>query len=98
MAVFKVIDAMDAPHGGRLLRLKLIDGMAPALSEIKGGTFDTRDPQGESRGRLRVDGFAVFGGKASSARFEKTGRISVHAFGVDNNPSEVSLKWELRGP
>ncbi len=98
MAVFKVIDALDAPHGGRLLRLKLIDGMAPALSEIKGGTFDTRDPSGDGGGRVRVDGFAVFGGKASNARFEKTGRVDVQVFGVDNSPSEVDLKWELRGP
>jgi len=98
MAVFKVIDAMDAPHGGRLLRLKLVDGMAPALSEIKGGTFDTRDPGGDSGGRVRVDGFAVFGGKASTSRFEKTGRVDVQVFGVDSNPAEIGLKWELRGP
>jgi hypothetical protein len=98
MAVFKVIDAMDAPHGGRMLRLKLIDGMAPSLGEIKGGTFDTKSPEGESGGRIRVDSFAVFGGKASNARFEKTGRVDVQVLGVDRSPSEIGLRWELRGP
>ncbi len=98
MAVFKVIDAMDGPHGGRMLRLKLIDGMAPTLREIKGGTFDTRDPSGASGGRIRVEAFAVFGGKATNERFEKTGRVDVQVFGVDRDPSEVDLKWEVRGP
>lgn len=98
MAVFKVIDAMDAPYGGRLLKLKLIDGMAPTLREIKGGTFDTVSPSGDSGGRVQVEGIAVFGGRATNARFEKTGRVDVQVLGVDRSPSEISLQWELRGP
>lgn len=97
MAVFRVIDAMDAPHGGKLLKLKLADGIAPTLRELKGATFDTRSPRGDTVGRVQVEGFAVFGGRATNARFEKSGRIDVHVRGVDRSPAPIALQWELVG-
>ena len=36
MAVFRVLDALDAPHGGSILRLRLQEGDAPSIKEIKG--------------------------------------------------------------
>jgi len=78
-----------------MLKLKLIDGIAPSLRELKGATLDTRSPSGETVGRVRIEGFALFGGKPSNTRFEKTGRIDVHVRGVSQNPDAIDLKWEL---
>ena len=33
---FRVLDAMDAPHGGRILRLRLQSGEAPSIGELRG--------------------------------------------------------------
>ena len=51
-------------------------------------------PDGESA-RLRITGFAVFGGKQSDDRLARTGRIDVHVDEMDGGP--VGLRWELSG-
>lgn len=45
--------------------------------------------------RLRVKGFAVFGGKPSDNRLARTGRLDVHVeeLGPDG---PVGLRWEVR--
>ena len=97
MAVYRVIDAMDAPHGGRILRLKLIEGDAPSPREVKGARYEATSPDGTSRCALRVDGFAVFGGRPSSDRIERTGRVDVHVFAENqDDASQIGLKWEVR--
>lgn len=91
--VFRVLDAMDAPHSGRILRLRLQAGEAPGISDLKGAELIATSPDGR-RCRLRVEGFAVFGGKPSSDRLMRTGRIDVHVTELDDG-GPVGLRWEV---
>lgn len=94
-AVFNVIDAYDHPHGGRILRLRLRRGEAPAMKELKGGTMvaSTRDGV---EARIRVDGFALFGGRMSDARLARTGRVDVHV--RDEAAGAVGTGWSVKVP
>jgi len=94
-AIFRVLDAMNAPHSGRILRLRLQAGEAPPVSALKGAEMVAVAPDGR-RCRLRVDGFAVFGGKPSDDRLTRTGRVDVHVQELDEN-GPVGLQWEV-GP
>jgi len=75
-AVFRVIDAMAAPLGGWILRLRLHAGSAPTLSALTGATLQVESPAGEVR-TMKVEGFAVFGGKITDERLQRTGRVDV---------------------
>ncbi len=96
--VFRVIDAMDAPYTGRVLRLRLQEGSAPTIRQIKGSTFQARSPEGEAE-TLKVLGFALMGGKPSDARLSRTGKIDV-VVGLDGNGArpKTSVRWQLTGP
>jgi len=90
---FRVLDAMDAPHSGRILRLRLQSGEAPPVKSLKGTEMTAVSPEGHEC-RIRVLGFAVFGGKPSNDRLARTGRIDVHVEEVgDGGP--VGLRWEV---
>ena len=90
---FRVLDAMDAPHSGRILRLRLQSGEAPSIKSLKGSEFRAVSPEGEEC-RFRVLGFALFGGKPSNDRFARTGRIDVHV--EELGPAgPIGLKWEV---
>ena len=91
--VFRVLDAMDAPHEGRILRLRLQSGEAPSIKSLKGAHFRAEGPEGQSCS-FRVTGFAVFGGKPSDDRLARTGRIDVHVEESDGGP--IGLRWEVR--
>lgn len=52
-----------------------------------------RSPDGEEC-RIRVEGFAVFGGKPSNERLARTGRVDLHIDEIDGGP--VGLRWEVR--
>lgn len=95
---FRVIDAMDAPHRGRVVRLRLHGGHPPTLKDLRGATLKARSPEGDEE-TLEVVGFFIPGGKPSDARLNRTGRIDLvvdHEDGVDR-PS-VSTLWEVTGP
>ncbi len=94
-AMFRVIDAYDHPHGGRILRLRLGAGQAPGLRELKGHYLVAALDEGDSC-RLRVAGFAVSGGRPSHARLARTGRIDVHVTGDGAGP--VGPGWTVAGP
>lgn len=94
-ALFRVIDAYDHPHGGRILRLRLGAGEAPGLREMKGRYLVAAQGE-EERRRLRVAGFAVSGGRPSHARLARTGRIDVHVTGEGAGPVDVG--WTVAGP
>ena len=94
-AVFRVIDAYDHPHGGRILRLRLGKGEPPTLRELRGGTMTATSETGESA-RLSVSGFSAAGGKPSDGRLARTGRIDVHVTGEGARPVDVG--WEVAGP
>lgn len=90
--VFRVIDALDAPHGGRILRLRLQSGAAPSARTLKGARLRAVSPRGEER-VVRVEGFPTFGGRPD-ARL-RTGRVDVHVRDEDRGPP-VELRWEVR--
>lgn len=94
-AVFRVLDAMDAPHEGRILRLRLQSGEAPSIKTLKDAELMAKGPDGETS-RVRVKGFALFGGKASDDRLARTGRVDVHVDpGADGEP-DIGMRWEVR--
>ncbi len=97
-AVFRVLDAMDAPHGGRLLKLRFQSGEAPRMRELKGATLRADSPDGQRSCKVRVDGFAVFGGRPSDDRIHRTGRVDVHVSEVDGDAGAISHKWSVAGP
>lgn len=92
--VFTVLDAMDAPHTGRILRLRLQSGEAPRVRSLKGADLLASSPDGREC-RVRVKGFALFGGKPSNDRLARTGRVDLHVeeLGPDG---PVDLRWEVR--
>jgi hypothetical protein len=91
--IFRVLDAMDAPHSGRILRLQLQSGEAPSIRSLKGAELRAESPEGEVS-RVRVKGFALFGGKPSNERLARTGRIDVHVEELDGG-RPVGLRWEV---
>jgi len=95
---FLVIDAMDAPHRGRIIRLRVQGGQPPTLRDLKGALVHARSPQGEEE-TLKVFGFFLPGGKPSDARLSRTGRVDLLVEmedGVDR--PTVSARWEITGP
>ncbi|NIV61305.1 MAG: hypothetical protein GWN52_09250 [Gemmatimonadetes bacterium] len=84
---------MDAPHSGRILRLRLQSGEAPSIKSLKGSTLRAVSPEGASC-RVRVLGFAAFGGKPSDERLARTGRVDVQVEELDDT-GPVDLRWEV---
>jgi len=95
---FRVIDAMDGPHRGRVVRLRLKGGQPPALRDLKGATLQARSPSGEEE-TLKVVGFFLPGGRPSDARLSRTGRIDLMVEREnDQDRPAVSTHWEIHGP
>jgi hypothetical protein len=92
--VFRVLDAMDGPHSGRILRLRLQSGEAPSVKALRGAELVALSPDGRQC-RVRVTGFAVFGGKPSDDRLARTGRVDLHVEELDDG-GPVGLRWEVR--
>ncbi len=90
--VFGVLDAMDAPHTGRILRLRLQSGEAPSIKRLKDATLTARGPEGQAV-PLEVLGFPTFGGKPSDDRLARTGRVDVHVL-EKGEDGPVGLRWE----
>jgi len=95
---FLVIDAMDAPFKGRIIRLRLQGGHPPACRDLKGATLHARSPNGEEEA-LKVLGFFLPGGRPSDARLSRTGRVDL-VVGMEDGPDRptVSAQWEVAGP
>jgi hypothetical protein len=93
-----VVNAMDAPYHGRILRLRLQEGRAPSLRELKGATLSARSPSGEEE-KVLVLGFSLAGGRPSDARLTRTGRVDllVEGLGGEGRPA-VDIRWEVSGP
>jgi len=88
---------MDAPHGGRILRLRLDDGDRPSIRNLKGARLHAVSPDGASEATVRVEGFALFGGRPSDQRLARTGRIDVHVTQLSGS-GPVKAHWEVSGP
>jgi hypothetical protein len=96
--VFRVIDALDLPYRGRLLRLRLAEGSAPPIRELKKSRILARSSRGQEQ-LLRVLGFATVGGRPSDRRLARTGRIDLVVDSEDGRvPPSVSTGWEVLGP
>jgi hypothetical protein len=91
---FRVLDAMEAPHGGRILRLRLESGEMPSVGSLRGARLTARSPDGKT-GAMRVRGFAVFGGRPSDDRLARTGRLDLHVEPEGDGPP-IGLRWEVR--
>jgi hypothetical protein len=92
---FRVIDAMDGPHRGRILRLRLQGGTTPSLRSLKGASILARSPSGEEE-RLKIVDFFIPGGRPSEARFGRTGRIDVVVEAENGSqPPQVATLWEV---
>ena len=91
-AVFRVTDAFDHPHGGRVLRLRLRSGSAPSVRALKKGVLVARSRAGDET-RVRVSSFAVFGGRPSDGRLARTGRADVMIEGEGSG--QVDVGWEM---
>ena len=91
---FRVLDAMEAPHGGRILRLRLQSGEAPSIRELKGTRLRAVSPNGRST-IVNVRGFAAFGGRPSDNRLARAGRVDIHVDQEVSGPT-VGARWELR--
>lgn len=97
-AVFRVLDAMDHPHGGRILRLRLQKGDAPKVRDLRGARLRATSPDGDVR-EVTVEGFAAFGGKPSDERLARTGRVDVRVEGADDEGAPpVGMMWEVTAP
>ncbi|MDH3223022.1 MAG: hypothetical protein OEO23_04835 [Gemmatimonadota bacterium] len=102
-ATFRVVAALDHPHGGRILRLRLVGGEAPPLKELKNCTLFGRGPDGQEA-TVQVDGFALFGGRPSDRRLARTGRVDVRVPSTNGNGAGstsadlIDRGWELEGP
>jgi len=91
---FRVFDAMDAPHGGRILRLRLQSGEAPSIKELRGARMRAVSPEGHSA-IVNVKGFAVFGGRPSASRLARTGRVDLLVERAVKGPA-VGARWEIQ--
>ncbi|HKK92805.1 MAG TPA: hypothetical protein VJ925_05200 [Longimicrobiales bacterium] len=89
---FRVLDAMPAPHGGHILQLRLQEGDAPALRVLRSAKLTASGPDGQ-RAEAEVSGFALFGGKPSAERFERTGRIDLHVTG--DRADAIAARWDV---
>lgn len=97
--VFKVIDVMDAPHGGWILRLRLREGESPTIREIKGSRMTMRSAAGDEL-EVTVRSFPTLGGKPSDDRLARSGRLDVRVEPSDPDAGAPSVvgRWELVGP
>lgn len=97
-ATFKILDVMDQPHGGRVLKLRLQAGETPSLSELRSARMQARAPGGEPTCIVRLESFALFGGRPSDERLGRTGRIDVKVSPIEGAYEDIGAKWELAGP
>lgn len=90
--MFRVLDAMDAPHSGRILRLRLQAGEAPSVRALRGARLRATSPDGRTC-TATVTGFALFGGRPSDGRLARTGRVDVEVREDGDGP--IGLRWEV---
>lgn len=91
-----VVDALDHPHGGRILRVRVADGEPPTVRSLKGAVLKAVSPDGQESA-VRVLGFPLFGGSPSDLRIRATGRADLLVEPASAGPP-VGLRWELRIP
>ncbi len=91
--MLRVVDVLDHPHGGRIVRLRLEEGEMPSARSWRGRTLQATGPRGEEQ-HLEVLGFALTGGKASDTAMRSTGRVDLHVRETGEGPP-VDLTWKV---
>ncbi len=97
-AIFRVLDAMEAPYGGWFLKLRFEAGDAPTIRELKSANLSVSSPDGATSFEVKVQGFPLFGGHPSDDRLHRTGRVDVHVVLLDGSGRAIGLKWKVAGP
>ena len=97
-AIFRVLDSLQAPHGGWFLKLRFEAGDAPTLRELKGTNLKVSSPDGTTTFGVKVHGFPLFGGHPSDDRLHRTGRVDVHVASLDGSERTIGPKWRVSGP
>ncbi len=97
-AIFRVLDSIEAPHGGWFLKLRFEAGDAPTLRELKSATLSVSSPDGATSFEVKVHGFPLFGGHPSDDRLHRTGRVDLHVTVLDGSRHSIGLKWKVSGP
>jgi hypothetical protein len=95
--VFRVLDSVEAPNGGCVLRLRLQDGEAPTVKALKGARLLVRSPDGNEL-TVRVQRFALVGGKPSDGRLARTGRVDIQIEKEGDADLPIPLRSEVEGP
>lgn len=90
---FQVVDALDHPHGGRILRVRLVGGDPPGVRSLRGRTLRAEGPRGEESS-AKVLGYSLTGGKVSNRRLERKGRLDLHV--EEEGHAPISLRWRLQ--
>lgn len=94
---FRVLDSVETPGGGSVLRLRLQEGEAPTVKALKGARLLVRSPDGEEQ-TVKVKGFALVGGKPSDGRLARTGRVDIQIEGEGDTDHPIALRSEVEGP
>lgn len=94
LPLLRVVDALDHPHGNRILRTRLVGGSPPRVRELRGARFEAHGPDGRTVD-LRVVGFPLFGGTPSDARIRASGRVDLVVHGGED-AGAVDRTWKLR--
>ncbi len=89
----KVLDVLDHPHGGRILRVRIQGGDLPAPKELRGLTLNARGPRGEEQ-RVSVLGFSLTGGRVTAETLKERRRVDLHVEEEGDGPA-VDLRWTL---
>ena len=97
-AIFRVLDSMAAPYGGRFLKLRFEAGDAPTLKDLRHATLTVSSPDGTVSFDVKVQGFPVFGGQPSDDRLRRTGRVDLHVEALDGIDREIGLRWQVAVP
>ena len=97
-AIFRVLDAMEAPYGGWFLKLRFEAGDAPTIRELKSANLSVSSPDGATSFEVKVQGFPLFGGHPSDDRLHRTGRVDIHVALLDGSGRAIGPKWKVAGP
>jgi hypothetical protein len=92
--VFRVIEAMEGPHRGQILRLRVAEGETPTVKDLKGARLIAKSPGGD-RVSLKVNSFSHIGGKPSDSRLQRTGRVDLVVEPEGKGDLPVARLWDV---
>ena len=94
----RVSDVVDVPLRGTLLRLRVVEG-TPSMTELTiGSQLRLRAPTGVERD-VRIDAYAVTGGRATQERLDRTGELDVVVSDVAAGGADpIEIGWLARRP